>query len=453
MIKTVSQLLEKILVAENEALQKQNIKHRPTIGDMYEGLTKALLDHAIPSSAQLDVSAGFITDQDGNLSPELDCLLVSGSGEEVPYTDKRKFLIDDVIAVIQVKKNLYAADIEDGYNNLLSIMKFQPTRSVRAVLLQDAFQSITRRPLPQRTDVEKLPLELQMIYHALVVELAAPVRVILGYNGFKSHSRFRQSFVDYLSANSDGQPRRGFGPTSFPNLIVCGQFSLVKCTGMPFIAPLDEDLFWPFYCSSVENPLELLLQLIWTRLVYQKQLDPSVFDEDVWLSTVKRFLSARLATTKEGQRGWAYLVTSASDEDLQVTSAARLWEPVFLDRTQFVVMNRLCNQGQVDLSDTTLNSFLEENDWDIESFVKSLNSAGLAARDEDTLVLLTRGCACVILPDGRFAAGENLAGQLTRWLSIYMTARKGQPPHAEATTEPAHSAGSDASNVQQPAPE
>ncbi len=55
MIKTVSDFLNKLREKENELLKKQNIKHRPTIGDMYEGLTKNLLGMAFPEKISLDI--------------------------------------------------------------------------------------------------------------------------------------------------------------------------------------------------------------------------------------------------------------------------------------------------------------------------------------------------------------------------------------------------------------
>ncbi|NTV66953.1 MAG: hypothetical protein HGB06_04590 [Chlorobaculum sp.] len=431
MIKKVSELLQKLIIAENEALKKQNIKHAPTIGDMYEGLTQNVLDKALPVNSPLDVTSGFIVDNDGNMSGELDCLIVSSEGQKIPYTTKRKYATDDVVAVIQVKKNLYSADIKDGYENLLSVMKFKPARLRSAILFRDAFQSITRRPLPERYEVNSLPFEIQMLYHALFVEMVAPVRIILGYNGFKSHAGFRQSFVNYLSDQSDSQqPKKGYGPTSFPSLIVCGQYSLVKCNGMPFIGPIEQDNFWPFYCSTSSNPIELMLQVIWTKLVYDSKLEPSVFEDDVWRQSVARFLSAKCVQHHNGQQGWEFRVTNVTDEYLKDSENLKLWEPVFLDHSQFVIMNRLCAEGQLSLLEPDLDSFISNHGYSLESFVESLNTVGLAARYGNDLVLLTQNCVCVILPDGRFAAGENAAGQLTRWMNIYLADRNAQklPP-------------------------
>lgn len=43
-INTVADLLQELAKAENERLKEIDVEHRPTIGDMYEGLTEDLLN-------------------------------------------------------------------------------------------------------------------------------------------------------------------------------------------------------------------------------------------------------------------------------------------------------------------------------------------------------------------------------------------------------------------------
>ena len=52
--------------------------HAPTIGAMYEGLTRDILDRAIPASLDLRIVDGFIEGADGSLSPQMDAMLVTG---------------------------------------------------------------------------------------------------------------------------------------------------------------------------------------------------------------------------------------------------------------------------------------------------------------------------------------------------------------------------------------
>lgn len=76
MITSFTQLLRELQVAEDAQLRKQNITHAPTIGDMYEGLTKDILSRAIPEELGLQLVDGFVVDRAGNLSRQIDCMLV-----------------------------------------------------------------------------------------------------------------------------------------------------------------------------------------------------------------------------------------------------------------------------------------------------------------------------------------------------------------------------------------
>jgi hypothetical protein len=354
-------------------------------------------------------------------------MVVTGEGTRIPYTDKLKFFLDDVVAVIQVKKNLYANDLKSGYANLTSVTGFNAMKGRPVTLLEDAFQSTTRRPLPDHDDVDSLPWEIQQIYHTLVMELVYPARIILGYDGFKSQSSLRKSFKSFLEGKMDAGPAKGFGIFSFPSLVCCGRHCLVKANGMPFHSPMQEDGFWPVFVSTTANPVEMLLQVIWTRLVYGKKIPASVFDDDDLLQPVSRFIDARPA--KSGEiAGWAYRVTDLSEDVLDKTShPPNKWQPVFVDETQFVVVNDLCKKGEVDTEEEDFKNFLANSGYTVEKLVSSLNSVGIAGLKGSILVLLTRGCQCAILPDGRYAVAENISGQLTRWIMEYMAEQNVRP--------------------------
>ena len=86
---------------------------------MFEGLTEAVLTKAMFKDLGLKiVKNSFIKGCD----TEFDVLLVDGDGETIPYTERYIFLSEQVIAIIQVKKNLYSKDIKDSYTNLQFII-------------------------------------------------------------------------------------------------------------------------------------------------------------------------------------------------------------------------------------------------------------------------------------------------------------------------------------------
>ena len=89
MIKTFADLL--INMKENgvsEIEEYLKIKHNPTIGSMYEGLTKKLMDTIVFEGLNLKVVSGKISNNDGNMSRQIDCMIVVGDGDKLPFVDE-----------------------------------------------------------------------------------------------------------------------------------------------------------------------------------------------------------------------------------------------------------------------------------------------------------------------------------------------------------------------------
>jgi hypothetical protein len=90
MIKTLADILEGFAAEERKKLDVYNITHAPTVGAMYEGLSRTILQKAIPRELRLKVIEGFVYFGD-EISGQIDCMLVRGDGEKIPYTDKYKW--------------------------------------------------------------------------------------------------------------------------------------------------------------------------------------------------------------------------------------------------------------------------------------------------------------------------------------------------------------------------
>ena len=250
MISTVADLLDAFRQKEVQLLDRQDITHAPTIGRMYEGLTRKILQKALPEGLDLKIVSGFITNDTGDLSRQIDCMLVSGEGERIPYTDDYKYHIRNVIAVVEVKKNLYSGDLDSAYKNLVTVRQMQEGGLPESRLFNDAFRSILRSDPDMYDDIGKLPTWKRQIGLALYVDSITPVRIVLGYHGFADEISFRESFVEYTERNLLA---RGYGAADLPNLIICAGFSLVKLNGMPYsISTVDsqEELYSMFGMHS-----------------------------------------------------------------------------------------------------------------------------------------------------------------------------------------------------------
>jgi len=249
------------------------------------------------------------------------------------------------------------------------------------------------------------------------MEAFLPARIVWGYYGFKSEGSLRESLVDYLedSISKASGSIRGLGPFSFPNLVVCDKFSVIKNNGLPFVGQIKEDKWWPFFVSSNRNPLYYLLEIIWTRLHYMFRINAEIFGDDLEIENLHGFILARYTIAKE-KKGWEYYVVPSEKEFLKIPLANQDWEPAFLDEIQYTLINKLCRQEFIDLATLENTSFLTQNGYTIDSLVKSLKPTGLVDVRGSQLRLITDNCACVITPDKKLVAADNKTGRLTRWL-------------------------------------
>ncbi len=426
MIKTLGEMLETMRQAEAAALDASDIKHAPTIGGMYEGLTADILGRAIPPGLDLKVVSGFAIDGKGGTTGQLDCMLVRGEGKPVPYLPGQfQWHIQDVLAVFEVKKNLFGSDLGEAYDQLKSVAQISsswlqgatgPAKFSLAASMR-AYAECTGEVAPPPDNWAAMDPGKHLILHTIMTDQIAPVRIMLGYHGYSTESGLRRGFSDLIAKNLNVF---GFAPPTLPNLIVANGVSLVKLSGHPYHVPLSKDGFWPILASSHVNPSLLILEAIWTRISYSHPI-ADLFGDDLELERLSPFLAAQPSTAGPpgGKSGWMYRTTKMSAKQLAEGDDHAPWQPVELDDEQFVVLDRLCRED-VCTTDPDLLALLATEGRDPGAFFQSLIDTNLVARNGDNLVLTTIECATVLLPDGRSIAAENNTGRLTRWLQQFM---------------------------------
>ncbi|MFI0262099.1 DUF6602 domain-containing protein [Streptomyces sp. NPDC017056] len=430
MIRTVAELISGILRDELPKLDNAPVKHAPTIGDMYEGLSSDLLNRALPDGLGLRVVSGFARDGQGRLSGQLDCMVVRGEGEKLPYAESYVWHVKDIIAVVEVKKNLHSAELRDAFAQLKSVSVIEhsyyqgddeelddPDRSMAPSAR--TFAEMTGRVAWNAEGPVALPYEEEALFGALLLEQVSAIRVILGMHGFKSERAFRSAMVDYLERNIGDN---GFGPTYFPQLIISGGYSLVKANGRPFMAAL-LDGWWPFYFSTPENPLRLLLEFIWTRLDEMYGFGHAAWGEDLDIEVGRALLSFRAACV-DGRKGWEVRAHEAGDEALSAIPVVEQWSPEFLGKVEFVLLSRLCQGEEVRCDDPKMISWLESHGVEFNDVRARLLETRLVASAGKSLKLITKKCQLVILPTGEYVAAENSTGRLDRWISRRIAAQR-----------------------------
>lgn len=424
MINTISDLLLELKNKEQVLLdQYKIIKHPGLIGDMYEGLTKEILSKSVFDGLNLNICGGKIINSKGEFSGEIDCMLVVGEGEKIPYTDKFIYKSEKVIAVIQVKKNLFSKDLKDSYENLSSVInvtEFRDGEAYHGRMLRNSWRTIFKEELPNEKDLKDLPIEKEMIYHILLLEAFYPARIVWGYNGFKSELSLRESYADFIGNNSSTDKSnliKGFGPKNFPSLIICDNYSLIKANGLPFAFPIIEENLWLFYVSSPKNPVYFFLEIIWTRLNYMFGLSSKIFGEDLIIDQFHGFLICKYRE-RERLKGWDMIYIPADKEVLEKPLVDKDWAPAFIDKTQYVILSQLIRKGAINCNfDNNIVTYIEENGYTLTSFIESLKQTGLVDTTNNVLTLISEKLLCGIHYDGRFFAGENNTGRVTRWIN------------------------------------
>lgn len=226
MIRSIGEMLEGLRQAEAERLHKSDIRHAPTIGAMYEGLTKDILARAIPKGLDLKIVSGFIIDGNGNSSGQIDCMLVQGEGIHVPYVDGLfQWHVSDVLVVFEVKKNLFASDLSDAHDQLLGVSDIFSSwiqtpglaGSFDLGASRRVYSECTGLVAPERNEWRAENRANHLIWHTIMADQIAPLRVALGYGGYSTERGLRTGFLSFLEKNLN---KKGFGPPSLPNLIV-----------------------------------------------------------------------------------------------------------------------------------------------------------------------------------------------------------------------------------------
>jgi hypothetical protein len=428
-IKTVSDFLLQLINKGVEDIKPYlNINHNSIIGGMYEGLTKKFLEKAIFKDMDLRVVSGKITNDAGEFSKQIDCMVVIGEGDLVPFTDNYVYHINQVIMVVEVKKNLFMRELTGGYDNLKSVIDIQNNnyREVRMQAITDAFLGITGIPFPGEENINTLKDDYQMLYHALVVEALLPIRVIFGYTGFKNELVLRENFYKLLSnaqmvetnscgLNDESQTinRKGFGITSLPNLIVCNESSIVKTNGMPYSVVFDHDGGFVWMASYRHNPITVLLELLWTKLTYHYNISSYIFGEDVFLEGLAPLLLAKMVDGKNN--GWHYTCMALNQTQLEDIDKMynKPWQPEVLTKEEYIIMQWLCENDMP----TSIKFFEKYMPADkVESNINTLIEKRLIYKGGDNVQLITKQCIVAIDPEYGYVAADDFDGRFSNWL-------------------------------------
>lgn len=421
MIRNVAALLKAFQQKEVEAIQRSGMIHAPTIGAQYEGVSGAVLKLMIPSELELQVVSGFVEGVDGTLSGQIDGMLVRGSGAPIPSVQGQyKWPIKDVLAVLEVKKTLFGGDLSDAHGQLQSVMALfweyaktiTPADGIDISAPRYVYSQILGEPAPIGKKFDKLPFDKIALHEMLRNDHVAPVRIILGYGGFKTEHSLRQGFLNFLAKNPN---RPGFGGSALPSVIICGENSIVKTNGQPFYFKPWKGRYL-LYASSSHSPILWILNLILTRISHLYEA-PRWYGRDLSIDKFTPLLWGK-AIDRGDHQGWEYWEHPVSAKELKElpTLTTEEWQPTQISEEQSILLQLIGNDGIA--RNDVLSEMMGINVGEQETLalIDNLIAKRLVGWNGDTLVFLTQRCATIHTKQG-FIVHDMIDERLAEWMS------------------------------------
>jgi hypothetical protein len=327
------------------------------------------------------------------MSGQIDCMLVKGAGKQVPHTEEYIYNINNVIAVIEVKKTLTKANLEDAISHLTDVTNILPTKDHKINLLRKAYEAILKEPLPKLEDVREIKDFSSLMYHVLCLEAVMPVRIIISYGGYKKESSFRNAFLDII----ENKYKDSFAPVVVPSLVTCMDFNLIKFTGMPFAVNSDKN--WQFVGSSSSPAIENIIELIWCRLNFYHGVSVDIFGEDLEMPVAAPLMELKYNNESKGWDMTAFPLTEKQLKESRSDKSGE-WAPPTLSKEEYLFLNYLAVDPNINPFGKGTIDYIKELGVLPVDLYKGLKSKRIIVVKKKQFMYLTEELALLIHPDG-----------------------------------------------------
>lgn len=403
MIKTASELLAAFIAKERENAESFSMPHMPTLGRAYEAIAMHGIDQqfVLPPNLDLRVVSGFIK----GIPNEIDAMLVCGEGTRYGLTDQYFYPARQVLCVLEVKKTLSKSALKDGLSHLAGILRhclkdfsdrFDSDENLDFRQSRFSFEQLTGRIGPQNDQaVDDLPDHDRVLYGLLARQIYAPVTVLLGFDGYVTEHGLRSAMLDIMEglvgSNSDASPEL------LPSLVTAGAFSLIKCTGQPYLIAGPHDGF-VILASARHNVARILLELLWTKISMVCDVRMP-FGPDLDFESLKELVVAR-GVSRDGQHGFVMAAHEYSEEKL-LRSDITEWEPTKLSAAAVHLAELLSfRQGGLQLDASLAEHIQMEHQVNLDAAVQELVNTQTYCRSKSELRAIGKGASIASLEDG-----------------------------------------------------
>ncbi|KEZ70450.1 hypothetical protein AAY86_16475 [Pseudomonas amygdali pv. tabaci str. ATCC 11528] len=416
-MQVLSEVLKKLISVERKVLNEHPTKHPVLIGEMYEGLTKTVLERIDFTHPDIKVVSGVIKTKEGQ-SGQIDLMVVIGEGEPIPHTDKYTYPIEQVVAVFEVKKSLYGPQVGDALLHLNKVFQLskgdyqrkQDEGTLEFSTAQPAkeYRNLFGESPPAYEHNATLPFHKRVIYHTLVREWMTPLRIAIGYNGFADEHQFRKGLGRILIKNQ-GKP--GYGVPNLPNLMISDGYSIVKLNGLPYKGNWDDTNGWCWLASSNENPIVLIMELLFHRVEHLLNAKPDR-GMDLNEELLAPLILAKPLQMKVGGGAWTFLLLDGKPDP---NDRRQEWTPLAISSSEMALLKLLADNGPLYAKSSVLMEFFRRHRIaDIQKFTDALRSAR-ALLQNDGILSISPGCWAVTKVKTQLYCADNGGNRLYLW--------------------------------------
>ena len=403
MIKNSAELLESFVLAERAKVEVIDMPHMPTLGSAYEAIANAGIERefVLPPDLDLHVVSGFI---DG-IPNQIDGMLVCGDGQQYGLTDQYIYPIEQVLCVLEVKKTLGKADLTDGIAHLAAVQKLFLKKFIARLdagedfdfaAARSSYEKVTGKAAPRSAkELDALPHSDRLFFVTLFRQLFAPVTVLLGFDGYATERGLREAILDVVESHAGRSSIAT--PELLPSLITAGQFSVVKCTGRPYLV-FRSNGEWVLLASATRNVARTLLEFLWTKISHFCDVRMP-FGADLDQENLRELLVAR-GTIKDDLPAFEVRGQSYSTKQLK-RPAITPWAPSKLSAAAVTVAEMLgAHGGELELNASFAQYIAKKHSSELDGPVAELIGTSGFSKRGSVLQLVSGHALIASFPDG-----------------------------------------------------
>lgn len=412
MIKGLSELANSIKEKELKQVEEylNHIFHPVTRGDMFEGLTQNIIKSTVGQVPEIHICEGFVKNyRNKMLSPQMDIIIYINECEKIPHTNSKIVSIDNVLAIIEIKKTLSKTELQDFYDKQGKIYDLLDDKMrFDEELFSLSTKALFRKIINDEKAKESLSKLEYYLYHVMKVENSSPLRICFGYDGFIKETTLRDNLLYVIKDRIENQlPHTGM--PSLPSLVICENNCLIKMIAQPFIKPsTDPHIIMSSYKGDV---IRVLLTMLIAKIESKTDVRFELDSDDYQVLKFNDFLGVDI---DDDDNTRYYPCTLTHQESKNNMNKTIDWEPIEISEFENLVVTLLCNLSYEKEPQLSVDSeIFKEHDLDKELI--NLIRFGFISIHDNIVELISTECLVVIF-EGKFLIGENNANQMKNWM-------------------------------------